>query len=137
MQVRRWGAAAALAWAIALAAVSIGATPVAAATATASATLVDAAGHQVGWAKFHEDGRGRVHVNVHVEGLSVGAHGIHIHTVGSCAHTAMAFGGAGGHFNPTNAPHPRHAGDLGNLHAKRNGKAHLNAKSAGFTCARA
>jgi superoxide dismutase, Cu-Zn family len=64
-----------------------------------------------------------------VTGLTPGKHGFHIHEFGDCSSPdGMA---AGGHFNPTKAPHaghdttPRHAGDLGNIEADASGKAHL------------
>jgi Cu-Zn family superoxide dismutase len=66
----------------------------------------------VGWAKLHEDGRGRVHVNVHVTGLTPGAHGIHVHAIGTCT---PSFADAGGHHNPSDAKHGAHAGDLPKL----------------------
>ncbi len=64
-----------------------------------------------------------------VSGLTPGKHGFHIHEFGDCSSSdGMA---AGGHFNPTKAPHaghdasPRHVGDLGNIEADSSGKAHL------------
>lgn len=64
-----------------------------------------------------------------VTGLTPGKHGFHIHEFGDCSSPdGMA---AGGHFNPTKAPHaghdvtPRHVGDLGNVEADSSGKAHL------------
>jgi Cu-Zn family superoxide dismutase len=84
----------------------------------------------VGWAKLHEDGHGRVHVNVHATGLTPGTHGIHVHAVGTCT---PSFADAGGHHNPTHAPHGHHAGDLPNLVVNENGKGHLNTKTTRFT----
>jgi Cu-Zn family superoxide dismutase len=63
-----------------------------------------------------------------VEGLSPGKHGFHIHEYGDCS--APEGTSAGGHFNPDNMPHgaptdmKRHVGDLGNLEADAEGKAH-------------
>ena len=54
----------------------------------ASAELRDAGGAVVGWADFTEDATGRLHVNVHVNGISAGLHGIHIHAVGACSPTS-------------------------------------------------
>lgn len=60
-------------------------------------------------------------------GLTPGEHGFHVHEFGDCS---MADGKcAGGHFNPTGAPHggpdseKRHVGDMGNVKADENGKA--------------
>ena len=63
-----------------------------------------------------------------VAGLSPGKHGFHIHEYGDCS--APDGSSAGGHFNPEDMPHgapsdmQRHAGDLGNLDADAEGKAH-------------
>ena len=63
-----------------------------------------------------------------VEGLTPGKHGFHIHQYGDCS--APDGTSTGGHFNPTNKKHgspdaeERHVGDLGNLTADDNGKAH-------------
>lgn len=63
-------------------------------------------------------------------GLSPGGHGMHVHEVGSCdSPDGMS---AGGHFNPTSAPHgtidaaDSHVGDLGNVVADAHGKASLS-----------
>lgn len=62
------------------------------------------------------------------EGLTPGEHGFHVHDKGDCsAHDASS---AGGHFNPTNTKHggpdssERHVGDLGNVVADGEGRAH-------------
>ncbi len=72
-----------------------------------------------------------VKVVADIEGLSPGEHGFHIHELGDC--TAPDGKSAGGHFNPEGTPHGaptaparhRHVGDLGNITAQKNGKAHL------------
>jgi Cu-Zn family superoxide dismutase len=72
-----------------------------------------------------------VHVNVQVEGLSPGLHGIHIHAVGSCV--APTFASAGGHYNPLSHqhglenPNGPHAGDLPNLVVDVSGHGRLQA----------
>jgi Cu-Zn family superoxide dismutase len=64
-----------------------------------------------------------------VTGLTAGKHGFHIHEFGDCSSPDGK--AAGGHFNPTKAPHAghdaaqRHVGDLGNIEADSSGKAHL------------
>jgi Cu-Zn family superoxide dismutase len=89
----------------------------------AAATLRDGGGTAVGWAKLTEDGTGRLHLNVHVGGLTPGLHGIHIHTVGDCEPFADALG----HLNPAATQHGLdnpsgpHAGDLPNLRVNANG----------------
>jgi len=73
-----------------------------------------------------------VEVTVTVTGLKPGAHGFHLHAIGSCE--APGFTSAGGHFDPgphgmtdADANHPFHMGDLPNLVADAGGKATLKA----------
>jgi Cu-Zn family superoxide dismutase len=97
--------------------------------AHASAVLQDINGQAIGFARFTEDATGRVHVNVHVQGIAPGWHGIHIHAAGSCTPT---FAAAGGHHNPLGHQHGldnplgAHAGDLPNLTVNAAGVGHLN-----------
>jgi Cu-Zn family superoxide dismutase len=74
----------------------------------ASATLVDAAGTEVGSIKLNGESGGGVRIRVEVSGLPAGFHGFHIHTVGTCT---PPFATAGGHWNPAGQTHPSHAGD--------------------------
>jgi len=79
-----------------------------------------------GWITFAPIA-GHVHVIAEVRGLTPGRHGFHIHEKGDCSSADGT--SAGGHFNPTGAPHggpdsqERHAGDLGNLEADETGVA--------------
>lgn len=80
-----------------------------------------------------------VEIVMNVEKLTPGLHGFHIHTNGSCAPgpdatgNTIAFGAAGGHFDPLGTKQHgdaergtvRHAGDAPNLMADAQGKASL------------
>ncbi len=84
-------------------------------------------GSQVtGFVKFTQK-RNSVMVWAHVEGLTPGKHGFHIHECGDCS--ALDGSSAKGHFNPGKNQHggpsskDRHAGDLGNLNANSKGVA--------------
>ena len=74
-----------------------------------------------------EDG---VRVVAHVNGLTPGLHGFHVHEKGDLSAPDLA--SAGGHFNPGGHKHGgpegemRHAGDLGNLEADAKGHAMLD-----------
>jgi Cu-Zn family superoxide dismutase len=82
---------------------------------TASAKLINAQGAEVGrvWLRQHGGRDDSVTVFAHVRDLPAGFHGFHIHTTGTC--TPPDFTSAGGHFNPTGAMHPDHAGDMSTL----------------------
>ncbi len=69
-----------------------------------------------------------IKIVAHIEGLTPGKHGFHIHQYGDCS---LPNGkSAGGHFNPEEMPHAgpdaaqRHVGDMGNLIADESGMAH-------------
>lgn len=67
-----------------------------------------------GTAFFYQTPMGGVLVSVTVRGLPVndsssGFFGMHIHEFGDCT---LPFDKTGNHYNPTNMPHPEHAGDL-------------------------
>ncbi|WP_442893569.1 superoxide dismutase family protein [Bacillus sp. 2205SS5-2] len=88
--------------------------------------MKNADGDSIGTITLQEQAEG-VMVNVDVEGLTPGDHGIHFHEKGSCE--APDFTSAGGHFNPDNHAHGlmnqdgAHAGDLPNLTVKDDGSA--------------
>jgi Cu-Zn family superoxide dismutase len=95
----------------------------------AVAVLHPTAGNKCqGTVRFTQEGDA-VKVVAQIEGLNPGQkHAFHIHQFGDCSSTdGMS---AGGHYNPENHAHGlpttdmRHAGDLGNLTADGEGKAH-------------
>ena len=102
-------------------------------TLRAGAMLHDASGRSVGAATVVEDREGTVYVDVDVDGLPAGTHGIHIHEVGECtAQGSEPFQSARGHFNPEQRQHglenPQgpHAGDLPNLVVGQGGAGQLS-----------
>ena len=102
----------------------------------AHGTFVDVNGNTVGSVQLVEDARGIVHVSVHVDGLTPGKHGIHIHSVAACTPT---FAAAGGHYNPLGHQHGllnpsgAHAGDLPNLIVNPDGVGRLTGVTDGVT----
>ena len=96
----------------------------------AVAVLSPTEGNNVrGTVTFTKEGD-KVKVVAHIDGLTPGKHGFHIHEWGDCSSKDGA--AAGGHFNPSAAPHAardasaRHAGDLGNIEVAADGKAHVD-----------
>jgi Cu-Zn family superoxide dismutase len=122
-------------WAVA-ALVVVTASVAAGGSSRAGGTFIDASGATVGWVQLVEDGRGLVHVNVHVTGMTPGKHGIHIHAIGACTPT---FAAAGPHYNPLGRQHGSlnplgsHAGDLPNLVVNEDGVGMLVASTSGVT----
>lgn len=84
-----------------------------------------------------ETASGTVHVEVTAEGVSEGAHGIHVHETGKCE-AADDFQSAGGHLSAgldhgimsEGGPHP---GDLPNVHAGADGMVHAEFFVRGFS----
>jgi Cu-Zn family superoxide dismutase len=72
---------------------------------------------------------GKLKVVADVEGLTPGKHGFHIHEYGDCS--SNDFNSAGPHYSTGKEPHGaptsdnRHTGDMGNITAESNGKAHM------------
>lgn len=93
----------------------------------AVANLQPTEGSSVTGTVTFESTNGGVRIEAHINGLSPGKHGFHIHEFGDCS--APDASSAGGHFNPGNHPHgapgqgEHHAGDLGNLEADESGHA--------------
>lgn len=102
-------------------------------TSDAVANLTDASGGAKGRATVAASGGG-VRVVVEAVGLTPGAHGLHLHTVGRC--DAPDFTSAGPHWNPTGKMHGRdnpaglHWGDLPNLIVGTDGTGRLEATIA-------
>jgi len=95
--------------------------------ATGIAVLKATDGNNVtGTIKFVE-APGGVQIEAHVNGLTPGKHGFHIHEFGDISSGDGK--STGGHFNPAGVDHAgpdsakRHVGDLGNLEADSNGQA--------------
>ena len=89
---------------------------------------------------FVQDGDS-VQVTADLEGLTPGQkHAMHIHQFGDCS--APDATSAGGHYNPEGHPHAlpeaemRHAGDLGNVQADDQGKAHYQITVKNISIAR-
>lgn len=86
-----------------------------------------------GCVRFYQ-GNGCVLIVARVSGLpresETGFFGFHIHQGKNCSR--MDFSGTGGHYNPTEQTHPKHAGDLPPLLACQ-GKAYLTVKTDRFS----
>jgi Cu-Zn family superoxide dismutase len=103
----------------------------------AIATLESKSGSTVtGTAKFKQKGDG-VEATIEIKGAKPGQHGLHLHQNGDCSAPDAA--SAGGHFNPDNKAHgapdadPHHAGDLGNITIRNDGKGKLKITVKGLT----
>ncbi len=105
-------------------------------TPSVTAEVKDAGGKVVGVARFTAAADG-VQLAGQVQGLPPGVHGIHIHTVGTCA--PPDFVSAGGHFNPTGKKHGtknaegHHVGDLPNLTIAADGTGTIQMVAKGAT----
>ena len=109
---------------------ALAATPPTEKSAGAVATLEPTQGSQVRGTITFTTVSGGVRVVADITGLTPGEHGFHVHDKGDCS--APDATSAGGHFNPAGTPHgapdaeKHHAGDLGNITAGSDGKAHLD-----------
>lgn len=80
--------------------------------------LRDSSGAEVGRVSLKTD-EGQIEVQVRVDGMAPGPHGMHLHEAARCERPA--FQTAGAHLNPTAKQHGRlnpqgpHLGDLGNI----------------------
>ncbi|WP_207462384.1 superoxide dismutase family protein [Azospirillum sp. SYSU D00513] len=92
--------------------------------ALGTANLIGQDGKPRGTAAFVETPAGTL-IQVRLNGIPVGVHGIHIHETGQCQ--GPDFKSAGGHYNPGGQEHGLlahaqiHAGDLPNVYAHDNG----------------
>ncbi len=96
----------------------------------AYAQLQGADGTSHGRAVFTTEGGG-VEAIVSLTNLPSGTHAVHVHETGNC--TPPEYTSAGGHWNPTDQPHPMHKGDLGNVTAAADGTATLTATIDGVS----
>lgn len=97
---------------------------------TAIAVLHSTEGNKAeGTITFTKEGD-KIAIKGEIRGLTPGKHGFHVHEFGDCS--APDATSAGGHFNPTGAPHAahdadkRHVGDLGNIEANAEGVATID-----------
>lgn len=100
-------------------------------------TLEARSGSQVsGTVRVSHSGR-KIRLRATVSGLEPGSeHGFHLHEKGDCS--APDASSAGGHFNPSGAPHGKfgsdahHAGDLPSLKADKKGVAKVDVNLSGL-----
>lgn len=104
----------------------------------AVAVLVPTRGNDVrGVVRFEQTEEG-VKITADISGLDPNSeHGFHIHQYGDLTSTDGS--SAGGHYSPRHHPHalpdnePRHAGDLGNIEADGQGRAHVELVAENIT----
>jgi superoxide dismutase, Cu-Zn family len=98
----------------------------------ARAVVRDRNGQRVAVVTLFHTSPGKVTVQLRARRLPPGFHGFHVHTVGVCD-PATGFTSAGGHFNPTGAPHDDHAGDLPVLLVNADGTAQATVSTDRFS----
>lgn len=103
----------------------------------ATATLASTSGSTAqGTVHFLQLADGSVDVMADLTGVTPGVHGFHVHEKGDCGDNGNA---AGGHFNPTGAPHAgpeaasHHSGDFGNVTADAKGEVHTHFTTRSIT----
>lgn len=104
----------------------------------AVATLAPTAGNTAAGTVRFAQSQGKVQVSGEIRGLKPNAeHGFHVHEKGDCS--APDATSAGGHYNPTGAPHgahasaAHHAGDLPSLKANAQGVATFNFETSAIS----
>lgn len=112
--------------------------PAASTARDASVVLAPASGSLVSGRLTAMPMDGGVHFSGEIGGLTPdGTHAIHVHERGDCS--AADASSAGGHFNPTGAPHGQvgtpthHAGDMNNIVANAQGIARVDVHAQNVT----
>ena len=101
---------------------------------TATAVMVSTAGDSIGHVALTQTPNQGVLIDITVSGLEPGAHGFHIHGMGSCE--LPDFDSAGGHYAPRGDAHGvlhpegSHAGDLLNLVVPESGHVRVHQLAA-------
>jgi superoxide dismutase, Cu-Zn family len=92
------------------------------------AEVKDVEGKTLGTVNFTAE-ENSVVIETALEGLEPGYHGFHVHENAVCEADAKdgPFTTAGGHFNPTDETHSKHAGDMPPLYVKEDGTAKYTA----------
>jgi Cu-Zn family superoxide dismutase len=98
----------------------------------ARAVVRDRNGQRVAVVTLFHTSPGKVTVQVRARRVPPGFHGFHVHTIGICD-PATGFTSAGGHLNPTGAPHDEHAGDLPVLLVSADGTAQATVATDRFS----
>jgi Cu-Zn family superoxide dismutase len=123
-------------------AIASSSSPAGAAKPLARAVLLNTSGAEVGEVVFKGPGAyaDRVEVEIYAPAApNLGSfHGLHIHTTGVCnplpsGPTNVAFGSAGGHWNPEGVNHGAHRGDLPSALITAEGETYAEFETDRFT----